>query len=126
MAKNPPLLEEAFALLKESELLQGKAAMDQSLLDQPAWKILEDASNKMFEACYLMKRHVIQVNKTSASDAKTLQLLQAEINDYEVAADKLRKKVETLKLTARGQTQSANNSAASTATTNKKLKVEKN
>lgn len=117
MAKNPPLLEEAFALLKESELLQGKAAMDQSLLDQPAWKILFDASSKMFEACYLMKRHVIQVNKTSASDTKTLQLLQAKINDYEVAADKLRKKVETLKHTARGQTQSANNSATSTATT---------
>ena len=104
MAKS--LLDEAFALLEESKLLEGKASMDQSLLDQPSSAIVEDASKKKFEACYLMKRHALQASNNSEADAKTLQLLQVKIIEYEDEADQLRKKVEKLKLMEQGQNQS--------------------
>lgn len=102
MAKS--LLDEAFALLEESKLLEGKASMDERLLDQPPSAIVDAASRKKYEACYLMKRHyALQASNNSDADAKTLQLLQAKINEYEEQADQLRKKAEKLKLMEQGQ-----------------------
>jgi len=104
MAKS--LLDEAFALLEESKLLEGKASMDQSLLDQPPSAIVEVAAKKKFEACYLMKRHYAlqaKASNDSEADTKTRQLLQDKITEYENEADQLLKKVENLKLIEQGQ-----------------------
>lgn len=54
------LLDEAFALLEESQRLERKAAMDidPNLLDDTPSVIIGGAADKMFEACYLFKQHL--------------------------------------------------------------------
>ena len=42
------VLDEAFGLLKDSKMLEGKASMDPSLLDQSPSAIIEQSADKMF------------------------------------------------------------------------------
>mmetsp|Transcript_12866 Transcript_12866/g.25889 ORF Transcript_12866/g.25889 Transcript_12866/m.25889 type:complete len:892 (+) Transcript_12866:113-2788(+) len=104
------VLDEAFGLLKDSKMLEGKASMDPSLLDQSPSAIIEQSADKMFEACYLMKQHL----RTLSQGDDNRQILEKNITEYEHKADLLRQRVVELDLMEHGQNQN-NFVASSTA-----------
>lgn len=97
------MLDEAFALLEESQRLERKASMDidPSLLDEPPSVIIGGAADKMFEACYLFKQHL----KTLSQGNVNRQLLEGKIIEYEHKADILRQRAGELGVIELGQNQ---------------------
>lgn len=87
-------LKEALALLEDSQRLEAKASMDPSLLDEPPSTIIDEAAEKIFEACYQMKQHI----RTLPQGDDCRQLLENKFIEYENKADLLRQRAGELKV----------------------------
>ncbi|KAL7519759.1 hypothetical protein ACHAWX_004517 [Stephanocyclus meneghinianus] len=119
----PSLLDEAFSLLEEAILLEREASKDDSSKHKSSTRshaqtsgedsgglsscrsLLEHASKKFHEACYLMKRHASSTsfNGTSSDDTEMRTLIIEKIEHYEQRAKDLAKKAKECKDQANSQ-----------------------
>lgn len=103
----PSLLDDAFTLLDQANALEQKASRSNSSTSNDAagegssstesldyGSLLQQASTKYHEACYLMKRHVGRNNVEKSGDAERMRSLMVEkIEHYENHAEELMKRV---------------------------------
>jgi len=86
------LMDEAFTILREASDLEKSISSVSDTSD--TCRILEESAAKYNDACFSMKGHI----RSESCDSKTKQLLVKKIDQYELHAQQLLRKVNSIKV----------------------------